>query len=102
MPSLAVAGVAAAVMGPANWLFISCLGWGLAGAAASYFVGSLASLAVIVVFIVRLERKRPLEARCAGTPSCLLLVLAWQVAGIMLLHRCHANLVQLATSENPV
>ena len=65
MPSVAVAAAAAAVMGPANWIFISCLGWGLAGAAASYFVGSLASLAVIVAFIVHLERTRPLEARCA-------------------------------------
>ena len=76
MPSVAVAGISAAVMGPANWLFICCLGWGLAGAAASYFVASMASLAVIVAFVYRLERTRPPEARCTSELFCLLPVLA--------------------------
>ena len=65
LPSIAVAGASALVMGPANWLFISCAGWGLAGAAASYFVASVASLLVSVAFVVRLEQSRPLHARCA-------------------------------------
>ena len=65
LPSVAVAGASALVMGPANWLFIGRAGWGLAGAAASYFVASVASLLVSVAFVVRLEQSRPLHARCA-------------------------------------
>ena len=59
-------GIAAIMMGPSCWLFISCLGWGLAGAAASYFVASVASLLVSIAFIVHLERRRPLHAQCAS------------------------------------
>lgn len=73
LPSVAVAGASALVMGPANWLFISCAGWGLAGAAASYFVASVASLLVSVAFVVRLEQSRPVHARCAPHPGFLIL-----------------------------
>ena len=65
LPSVAVAGISALTMGPANWLFISYAGWGLAGAAASYFVASVASLLVSVAFIIRLERSQPVHAQCA-------------------------------------
>ena len=84
LPSVAVAGASALVMGPANWLFISCAGWGLAGAAASYFVASVASLLVSVAFVVRLEQSRPVHARCSPHLRSLIL-------RVCPLPRCHES-----------